>query len=141
MGTPSKTVGWTDAESRRGSAGGARRILVVDDNRATLETMAALLRGSGHEVHTANDGQGAIVAAFRVRPEFVFLDIALPGLDGCAVAKQLRQDPGFAEMRIIAVTGFASDEDRQRCMEAGCDAYLVKPLDHRYVESLLGRRS
>lgn len=141
MTTPTKTVGWRDAEARRGPANGPRRILVVDDNRATLETMAALLRGSGHEVHTAHDGQGAITAAFRIRPEFLFLDIALPGMDGLAVARHLRRDPTFAGMRIVAVTGFASDEDRLRCREAGCDECLVKPLDHRYVESLLGRRS
>ena len=116
-----------------------RRVLVIDDVEDQATTFAALLRKAGHEVHIVRDGHGAVDAVYRIRPEFVFIDLALPGMDGWHVAKLLRSDPSFEEMRIIAVTGFADDAARRRSREAGIDWHLVKPIDMAFVESLLGR--
>jgi CheY-like chemotaxis protein len=100
--------------------------------------MAAILKESGREVHGVHDGHGAIVAARRLRPEFLFLDLGLPGLDGFQVAETLRREPGLEGMRIIAVTAYGQESDRRRAREAGFDQHLVKPVDMAFVESMLG---
>lgn len=110
----------------------------MDDNPDAAETLARVLRASGHEVHVAPDGDAAVGLAIRVRPHVVLLDIGLPGLDGFAVAKRLRQEPDLAAVRIIAVTGSGSEADRHRSMEAGIDQYLLKPVDPAFLVSLLG---
>lgn len=116
------------------------RVLVVDDNPDSANTIAFLLKASGHDVHVSHDGPGAIASARRIRPDFLFLDLGLPGLDGFEVARMLRGESGFDTMRIIAVTGSGHDVDRERSREIGIDYYLVKPVDARFLESLLGRR-
>jgi CheY-like chemotaxis protein len=115
-----------------------RRVLVVDDNIDAAESIAALLSFSGHEVHTAHDGEAAVRIALSFRPEFIFLDLGMPGLDGFGVAKRLRGEPGFDTVRIIAVTGYGTEQDRRRCLEAGFDQHYLKPVDPRFLESLLG---
>ena|SRR5687768_8913182 len=117
-----------------------RRILVVDDNFDQANLLAVLLRSSGHDVHVARDGHGALEAAHRLRPEFLFLDLSLPKMDGYQVARLLRADPALSSMRIIAITGHALEEDRERSRDAGIDVHLVKPVDPRFLESLLGPR-
>lgn len=113
-------------------------ILVVDDNADAANSLATILRMSGHDVHIASDGHSAVQLAIRVRPQLVLLDIGLPGLDGFAVAKRLRQELGLAGMKIIAITGSGIENDRHRSMEAGIDQYLLKPVDPAFLESLLG---
>ena len=115
-----------------------RRILVVDDQPDTAESIAMLLRLSGHDVQVAHDGASAISAARSSLPELMFLDIGLPGVDGFGVAKQLRAEPALRGLRIIAVTAYGSDDARARAQEAGIDQYLVKPVEPRFLESLLG---
>ena len=83
--------------------------------------------------------QARIGIAERRRPDFVLLDIGLPGSDGFQVAEALRRDPGLAEVKIIAVTGRGAKEDRERSQEAGIDYYLLKPVDITFLESLLGK--
>ena len=115
----------------------ARRILVVDDSADGALALAALLRGMGHESHVAHDGREALEAALRVRPDVVFLDIAMPGMSGHDVARRLRQEFG-STLRIVALTGFGQDTDRAQSQEAGFDHHLVKPADPNYLKSLLG---
>ena len=115
-----------------------RRVLVVDDNQSVAVSLAAFLKFLGHHVELAHDGAAAVELARRLRPDFLFLDIGLPGLDGFQVAETLRADPGLHAMRIIAVTGRASEEDRQRSREAGIDYYVVKPMGLDYIVSLVG---
>jgi CheY-like chemotaxis protein len=115
-----------------------RRVLVVDDNADAIAVLAVALRRAGHEVHQARDGREALQLARRIRPELVFLDLGLPGLDGYAVARQIRLDPSLKDMRIIAVTGYAQESDREEARKAGFDHYLVKPVDLVFVKSLLG---
>jgi CheY-like chemotaxis protein len=100
-----------------------------------------LLRGSGHEVHEARDGQEAIDVGLRVRPDVLLLETGLPQLDGFAVAARLRQEPALSRMRIIAVTGYGTEADHRRSMEAGFDSHLLKPVDPNFLESLLGGAS
>jgi CheY-like chemotaxis protein len=117
---------------------GKRRILVVDDNVDAATTLARILKLSGHEVEIVHDGAAALLAARRLRPAFIFLDIGLPGMDGFQVAESLRKEPGFERARVIGVTGSASEEDRRRLRDAGVDYYLVKPVDVNLVVSLVG---
>jgi CheY-like chemotaxis protein len=113
-------------------------VLLVDDNADAVAVIAAWLRHVGHEVHEARDGFAAAELARRVRPDFLFLDLGLPGLDGLAVARQLRLDPQLKSMRIVAMTGSGREDDRQAAREAGIDQYLLKPVDLEFVRSLLG---
>ena len=105
-------------------AGAARKVLLVDDNADAVAVVAAWLKRAGHEVHEARDGFAAAELARRLRPDFVFLDLGLPGLDGLAVARQLRADAQLARTRIIAMTGSGREDDREAAREAGFDQYL-----------------
>lgn len=120
------------------TARASRRILVVDDNPDTADTLAKFLRASGHEVHIATDGPSAVALALRVRPDVMLLDIGLPGMDGFAVAKRLRAEPDLASITIIAITGGGFESDRQRALEAGIDQHLIKPVEPSFLQSLLG---
>jgi CheY-like chemotaxis protein len=115
-----------------------RRILIVDDNVDAASSMADLLRLAGHDVRLAHDGTWAIKNAHAFRPEFVFLDLGLPGMDGFEVARSLRREPGLASMRIIALTGDGHSDAREQALSAGCDQFLLKPMDPAFLDSLLG---
>ena len=116
----------------------ARKVVLVDDNGDAVAVIAAWLKGAGHEVHEARDGFAAVELARKVRPDYLFLDLGLPGLDGLDVARRLRSDPQHARMRIIAMTGSGREHDRQAAREAGFDQYLLKPIDLQFIRSLLG---
>ncbi len=113
------------------------RVLVVDDNEDSVEIMAKLLRLSGYDVQTAYTGPAALEAATAHRPDVVLLDIGLPGLNGYEVARHLRQDPQFKEVRLVAMTGYGDDADRQLAKEAGFDKHVVKPVSFPMVEEIL----
>jgi CheY-like chemotaxis protein len=114
------------------------RVLVVDDRRDCRESLALLVRLWGHDVREAPDGPGALREAQSFRPEAVLLDIGLPGLDGCEVARRLRQMPEARGALLLAVTGYGRDEDVRRCREAGFALHLVKPIDPEQLRALLG---
>ncbi|MFO0955994.1 MAG: ATP-binding protein [Isosphaeraceae bacterium] len=105
------------------------RILVVDDNADAARSLALLLELIGHEARFVHDGPAAIEAAREYRPEFVLLDIGLPGLDGYQVAAALRRDESHRDAVIVAISGYGQDEARRRAKAAGFDHHLVKPLD------------
>src|SRR5437868_333518 len=107
----------------------AARILIVDDNVDTARTFYVALRGEGYDAQFAVNGYSAIEAARRFRPEVVLLDMGLPDFDGCELARLLRREPGLESMRIVAVSGRSRDQDREQALQAGCDEYLVKPVD------------
>ena len=104
-----------------------QRILVVDDNRDSAESMAMLLRLGGHEVTVAHDGPKALELAATEKPGVLLVDIGLPGMDGYEVCRRLRE-MGLTESRIIALTGFGQERDRQRAQAAGFDHHAVKPI-------------
>ena len=91
----------------------------------------------GHHVEYAINGYVAIDMAEKLRPELVFLDLALPGMNGFEVCRRLRRLPGFDGVRVIAVTAYSQEEYRQRSRDAGCDGYIVKPLDLGALNTLL----
>ena len=115
------------------------RILVVDDNRDSVESLGVLLRLLGHEVFTAHDGPAALAAAETHRPDAVVLDIGLPLMDGHEVARRIREQPWGRTMGLIAVTGWAQDEDRERSMQVGFDHHMAKPVDPAVLLELLAR--
>jgi PAS domain S-box-containing protein len=116
------------------------RILVVDDNAAAAESLAILLRSSGHDVRTAGDGPAALDVARSFAPQAVLLDIGLPGgMDGYEVARQVRLLPGMSGVFLVALTGYGQDEDRRRSQEAGFQSYMVKPADPVELRGLLAR--
>ena len=115
------------------------RILVVDDNVDMVRGLVRLLELLGHDVQTAYDGPTAIETARVHRPEFVLLDLGLPGMDGYQVATRLRQEQGSQDAVIIAVTGYGQEDDRCRSREAGFNHHLVKPIDHNVLITLIGQ--
>ena len=112
-----------------------RRILVVDDNVDSAETMAEILKLWGHEVQTAHDGPGALEAARAHRPDAVLLDLGLPIIDGYETARRLREE-GLGRL-LVAVTGFGAAEDRRRTAEAGFDTHLTKPVSPEALRRVL----
>ena len=113
------------------------RVMVVDDNRDSADTLAALLDAWGHEVRTLYDGPSALAAAAEFQPNVVLLDIGLPKMNGYEVAAQMRKSPNGRSMILVAFTGYGQDEDRRRVREAGFDHHLVKPLEPAALEKIL----
>jgi CheY-like chemotaxis protein len=124
-------------DAERSSTGSSRRVLVVDDNVDSLESMEVLLQIWGHEVRTAGDGPAALAAAAKYRPEVVLLDIGLPGMSGYEVAQRLREIPGLARTTLVAVTGYGQESDRRRTREAGFNRHLVKPVEPAHLQEIL----
>ncbi len=117
--------------------GALRRILIADDNRDALESLAQLLQLDGHEVYQAADGLEALAMATRTRPDLAMLDIGMPGLDGYEVARRIRTEDWGHTITLVAVTGWGQDADRRRSQEAGFDSHWVKPLDAQKLAALL----
>ena len=115
----------------------SRRILIADDNPDVTESLAALLKQSGHEVRTAMDGAEALRTALDFLPEVAVVDIGLPGQDGYEVARQLRQDPRFKNALLVAHSGYGQNHHRNASMAAGFDHHLVKPMDPSELDALL----
>ncbi len=118
-------------------AGPARRILVVDDQPDSTDSLALFLRLRGHDVRTAHDGQSALDEIERYNPDVVFLDLGLPGMSGYDVARRVRMVNGPGSPRLVALTGYGTDEDRQKTRDAGFDVHLAKPVDPRTLDALL----
>jgi CheY-like chemotaxis protein len=115
------------------------RILVVDDSVDSAETLGELLKIWGHEVRLAHDGPGAVTAAREYKPEVVLLDIGLPGMDGFAVATELRKE-GLGGRMLVALTGYGEQQDKDRAQKAGFDHHLTKPIDPDTLQKLLVRK-
>jgi CheY-like chemotaxis protein len=114
-----------------------RRILVVDDNEDSAESLAMLLSLSGHETHVARSGPDALTRADALRPDAILLDLGLPGLNGYEVCRRLRAGAWAGAIPIIAITGWGQAEDRQRSKDAGFDGHLVKPVVLAELTALL----
>lgn len=114
-----------------------RHVLVVDDNRDVADTLGALLEFLGADVEIVYDGAAALAAMRRRRPDVVLLDIGMPGMDGHAVARRVRQDPALQAITLIALSGWGQEEDRRRSHAAGFDRHLVKPVDLGALQALL----
>jgi PAS domain S-box-containing protein len=117
------------------------KLLIVDDNRDGAESMAMLQELLGHQTRLAHTGPDAVAAAREFLPDVILLDIGLPGMDGYEVARRLRSMPLLADTLLIALTGYGSEEDRQRAREAGFDEHLAKPADPEHLQRLMRRHA
>jgi CheY-like chemotaxis protein len=115
----------------------ARCILVVDDNMDAADSLSYLLRSFGHDVQVALNGPDALDATAAFRPDIVFLDIGMPGMDGYEVATRLRRQAGLENTVLVALSGYGSDKDRRHSFEVGFDVHLVKPVDADTLTSIL----
>ena len=128
----------TPEPSKATQAATTRRILIVDDNHDSAESLAMLLKSKGHRVHTAFDGFEAVEEALRLRPEVILLDLGLPRLNGFEVAERIRKQPGGDKVKLVALTGWGQMEFRRRSKEAGFNAHLVKPVAPDDLDRIIG---
>jgi len=115
-----------------------KKVLVVEDNLDSVQSMTLLLRDMGHHVEFAINGYAALDIARRMRPEIVFLDLGLPGMDGFELCQRLKNEIGLQDVRVIVVSGYGQDEYRRRSADAGCELHLIKPVSPQFLVSLLG---
>ncbi len=123
--------------ARRAPDARPRRVLIVEDNRDVRDMLMFLLRRDGHDVRAAGDGPAALIETETFIPEIVFLDIGLPGLDGYAVARQLRATPRTSDALLVALTGYGQAEDREKAFAAGFDHHLLKPAEPAQVREMM----
>jgi CheY-like chemotaxis protein len=117
----------------------ALKVLVVEDNKDTAETLATILELWGHEVRLSFDGLGAIETAASFEPDIILSDIGLPGMNGYELARRLREQPSFGRVVLVAMSGYGQDEDKRRALESGFDHHIVKPPDLGALAELFGR--
>jgi signal transduction histidine kinase len=116
------------------------RILLIEDNDDSREMMRHLLHLSGHDVHEASDGVSGVATALEIAPDVAIIDVGLPGLSGFEVAARLRRTPEGRQISLVALTGYGQPEDRARALNAGFDAFLVKPVEPEELQRALTRR-
>ncbi len=124
-------------EPRAAPTAAPRRILVVDDNTDSAESLATLPRLLGNQVRTAPDGPCALDAAASYRPDVILLDIGLPGMDGYEVARRLRAEDRYGRPLLAALTGYGGEEDRRRARAAGFDRHMIKPVEIEVLQDML----
>jgi CheY-like chemotaxis protein len=115
-----------------------QRVLIVDDNQDSGASLGMLLKLLGADVRVVNAGAAALAAIEFNCPDVVLLDIGMPGMDGCEVARRIRKNPNYDHVVLIALTGWGQTEDRQRTQAAGFNHHLVKPADITDLRSILG---
>jgi len=115
--------------SSNGRLGSELRILVVEDNQDAAESLAVVLRLTGHSVWVAYDGEQAVAIAEGIQPQVTLCDVGLPKMNGYDVARALRRQPGGESMLLIAVTGWGQEHDKRKTSEAGFNRHMVKPVD------------
>jgi CheY-like chemotaxis protein len=123
----------------RGLGAGPERVklLIIEDHRDIADSLRCLLELLGYQVRVAYNGRSGVKLALHWLPAIVLSDLGLPELDGFGVARTLRQHPATAETRLIAITGYGNDDDRQRSRAAGFDFHLTKPVALEDLQPLL----
>ena len=112
-------------------------VLIVEDNEKNMKLMRDLIRVHGHQTLEAGDGVAALDVAENQHPDLILMDIQLPLMDGYEATRQLKAREGTRDIPVIAVTSFAMTGEEQKAHEAGCDAYLSKPIDiHKLLETV-----
>lgn len=114
-----------------------KKILIIDDDRDGADALGTLLRLWGHDTEVAYDGYSGLLLANRTNPEIILVDLAMPGLDGFEVVRQLRQEPKFKRTLIAALTGYADVSTRQRAHESGFSLHCRKPLEPDDLQELI----
>jgi CheY-like chemotaxis protein len=116
------------------------RVLVVDDNREVADSLSRLVNLWGNDARMAYGGAAALGMMIALKPHVVLLDLSMPKMDGCQVARQLRQQTAFADTLLIAITGWMDQAHCLLCDEVGFDHYLIKPIDLARPKILLRER-
>jgi CheY-like chemotaxis protein len=114
-----------------------RKVLLIDDNADMRQTLAACLSMQGHDVREAGDGLSAVQLANEFAPDVIVVDIGLPEIDGYEVARRLRANASTREVRLVALTGYGQQEDKQKAVNAGFDEHLTKPVDPATLEQVV----
>jgi CheY-like chemotaxis protein len=107
------------------------RILIVDDHPTNLKLASEVLQAAGYEVQRAADAEQALAVLQQALPDLILMDIALPGMNGLELTRQLKEDESTRRIRIVALTAFAMKGDDQKARDAGCDGYIAKPINTR----------
>jgi len=115
------------------------RVLIVDDSRDSADSLSMLVKLWEHDARVAYSGEAALQLAATYQPNVVLLDLAMPKMDGCRLARQLRRQERFKDTLLVATTGYGDEAYRLLGAEAGLDQYLVKPIEPATVEALLLR--
>ncbi len=116
-----------------------KRVLIVEDNPMSLELLTELVKAEGHRVITALSGTEALSLARAELPDLILMDIQLPGIDGLMVTRTLKAEPRTKEIPVVGISAHALREDVERALQAGCVAYLPKPLDtRRFIDLVTG---
>jgi len=110
-----------------------KTVLLVEDNEDNLIIYSTILRFGGYRVVEAHDGRAALAAARSANPDLILMDVSIPYIDGLEVTRRLKADPATRHVPIIALTAHALSSDRERALEAGCDGYISKPAEPRFV--------
>jgi signal transduction histidine kinase/ActR/RegA family two-component response regulator len=138
------TLPLAEAPSARGAGKpspartGPFHLLIIEDNRDAAQMLADVLESEGHQVHLARDAGTGLALARSLAPDVVLCDIGLPDVDGYTLAHAMRKEPALAHTRLIAISGYAQEQDRARAEQAGFDAHIVKPADLEELERVLG---
>jgi two-component system cell cycle response regulator DivK len=106
------------------------RILIIEDNPANMKLAVLLLHNAGHEAMSAVDAETGMAMARANQPDLILMDVQLPGMDGLTATAVLKQESATAHIPIIALTAMAMKDDEEKSQQAGCDAYIAKPLRH-----------
>lgn len=115
------------------------KVMIVEDNPQNMKLIEILLRDKSYNLLKACDGEEALDMATREQPDLIVMDMQLPKMSGVEVTRRLRQMPVFRQTPIIALTAFAMKGDKERFLEAGCNAYISKPINTRELPTIIGR--
>ena len=113
------------------------RVVIIDDNSDAATTLSMLIEELGGSTRTANDAFSGLLAVQEFRPDIVFLDVGMPGMNGYEVCRRIRRTASQRPMLIVAVTGWGQEQDKQRALDAGFDYHLTKPVDPAALTDLL----
>jgi CheY-like chemotaxis protein len=113
------------------------RVMIVDDNRDAAEMLAEILGSAGFTTLALLNAEAVLEHLSEFQPDVILIDIGLPGVDGYELARRVRAQKAYHDVRLIAITGYSQESDRQRALAAGFNDHLVKPIDMKYLDSLL----
>ena len=114
-------------------------LLIVDDNPSNLKLLRVLLSGEGYEVRTALNAEEALNALKSFLPSLILMDIQMPGMDGLALTRLIKAAPATRAVPVVALTAYAMSGDEAKAKEAGCDAFVSKPIDTRTLPALIAK--
>jgi two-component system cell cycle response regulator DivK len=114
-------------------------ILIVEDNPINLKLVKVLLVAEGYVIYTASNAEEALNLLLTIKPQLILMDIQLPHIDGLELTRQLKADPTYKDIRIVAISAYAMKNDEEKALAAGCDGYIAKPIDvTHFAETIAG---